>query len=50
MVAADEAYLIESVANPAAKVVLGFQPGIMPQYSLTESQVNDVVAYLATLK
>lgn len=49
-VAANEAYLIESIADPTAKVVLGFQAGIMPQYSLKESQVNDIVSYLATLK
>jgi len=49
-VVADDAYLAESISDPTAKVVLGYQPGIMPQYSLTEAQINDIVAYIATLK
>jgi len=49
-VVADDAYLAESIADPGAKVVLGFAPGIMPQYGLTEDQINDIVSYLATLK
>jgi cytochrome c oxidase subunit 2 len=49
-VVADEAYLAESLADPGAKVVLGYLPGVMPQYALTESQIEDIVAYLATLK
>ena len=47
---ADDAYLAESFTDPAAKIVLGYQQGIMPQYGLTEAQINDIVAYLATLK
>jgi cytochrome c oxidase subunit 2 len=49
-VVADESYLVESLADPAAKVVSGYLPGIMPQYGLPEAQVNDIVAYLTTLK
>lgn len=49
-VVADEAYLTESIEHPAAKTVLGFPPGIMPQYSLTDAQVSDILAFLATLK
>jgi cytochrome c oxidase subunit II len=49
-VVADEAYLTQSIADPAAAVVLGYLPGIMPQYGLSESQISDIVAYLATLK
>ncbi len=46
-------YLHESIVAPNAFVVKGFQPGIMPQnfgQSLSAQQVNDVVAYLLTLK
>ena len=39
-VVADEAYLTESIVDPAAKVVQGFQPGIMPKYGLTEAQIK----------
>jgi cytochrome c oxidase subunit 2 len=49
-VVADEAYLAESIADPGASLVVGFLPGIMPQYSMTEAQINDIVSYLATLK
>jgi cytochrome c oxidase subunit 2 len=49
-VVADDAYLAESITDPAAKIVLGYQPAIMPQYGLTEAQIDDIVAYLATLK
>ena len=49
-VAADEAYLTESILDPGAKVVLGFLPGIMPQYDLTEAQVRDIVSYIVTLR
>ena len=30
-IVADDAYLTESIADPAAKMVQGFLPGIMPQ-------------------
>jgi cytochrome c oxidase subunit II len=49
-VVADDAYLKESIADPGAKVVLGFQPGTMPKFGLSDSQISDIVAYLATLK
>jgi len=48
-VTADEAYLTESIADPAAKVVQGFQP-IMPKFSLTDAQIKDIVSYIETLK
>lgn len=41
---ADEAYLRESILNPSAKIVEGFQP-VMPPVSLTEEQVDALVAY-----
>ena len=51
MTAAD--YLHESIVAPNAFVVNGFTQGIMPQYFgqlLTPQQINDVIAYLLTLK
>jgi cytochrome c oxidase subunit 2 len=49
-VTADEAYLTESIVDPSAKVVQGFQAGIMPKFGLTDPQVKYIVAYLETLK
>jgi len=46
-------YLYESITNPNAYVVKGFAPGIMIQtfkQTLSEKQINDVIAYLLTLK
>ncbi len=48
-VTADEAYLTESIQNPAAKIVKGYQP-IMPNFGLTDQQISDIVAYIKTLK
>ncbi|MCI0684615.1 MAG: cytochrome c oxidase subunit II [Gemmataceae bacterium] len=47
---ADDNYLRESILNPRAKIVAGYQP-IMPPYEgeVTEEQVIQLVAYLKTL-
>ncbi|HEV2800285.1 MAG TPA: cytochrome c oxidase subunit II [Pyrinomonadaceae bacterium] len=49
-VTADEAYLRESIVNPAAKVVEGFQP-IMPSYQgqVNEEQLLQLIAYIRSL-
>jgi cytochrome c oxidase subunit 2 len=49
-VAADDAYMRESIVLPKAKVVLGYSP-IMPSFQgqLTEEQLNNVIAYLRAL-
>lgn len=47
-----EAYLRESVVEPDAYVVEGFQAGIMPSTygtQLSEEQISDLVAYMMTL-
>jgi cytochrome c oxidase subunit 2 len=49
-VTADEAYLIESVADPSAKVVDGFPDGRMPKFNLTDAQIKNIVSYIETLK
>jgi len=50
-VTADEAYLRESIVNPQAKVVAGFQP-IMPTYEgqISEEGLIQLVAYIKTLQ
>lgn len=48
-----EAYLYESITNPGAYVVQGFQDGIMPpnfKETLTPQDIADLVAYLLTVK
>lgn len=50
---ADEAYLTQSIVDPNAKVVKGFNPNIMPpiyKQALTEAQLGDIIAYIKTLK
>lgn len=50
-VTADDAYLIESISNPSAKIVKGFEATTaMPKFDLTDAQIKDLVAYIATLK
>jgi cytochrome c oxidase, subunit II len=49
IVIADEAYLIESIKNPKAKIVKGFPP-TMPVFPFTDKEIEDIVAYIKTLK
>ncbi len=48
---ADLGYLRESIVQPSAKIVLGYQP-IMPTFQglVTEEQIVQLVAYIQTLK
>ncbi|MCA9860322.1 MAG: c-type cytochrome [Thermomicrobiales bacterium] len=50
-VIADEAYLIESIKDPGAKIVKGFPAGAMPPYGaiLTDEDIIDIVAYIRSL-
>jgi cytochrome c oxidase subunit 2 len=49
-VTADETYLRESIINPMAKIVAGFQP-VMPTYQgqLSEERVQQLIEYLKSL-
>ena len=52
-VKADEAYLKESITNPNAKVVKGFQPNLMPETfatTLKPEQIDQLIAYIKSLK
>ena len=48
---ADEDYVRESIMEPQAKVVAGFQP-VMPTFKgrLTDQEVTAIIEYLKTLK
>lgn len=50
MVVADEGYLRESILNPQAKIVAGFQP-VMPTFQgqLSEEQVLQLIAYIKSI-
>jgi cytochrome c oxidase subunit 2 len=50
VVTADEGYLRESILNPGAKIVAGFQP-IMPTFQglVSEEQLVQIIEYLKTL-
>lgn len=49
-VIADEAYIRESILNPGAKIVEGYQP-IMPTFKgqVTEEQIVSLIAYIKSL-
>jgi len=49
-IAADENYIRESILNPTAKIVAGYEP-IMPNFTgqVSEEQVSQLVAYIKSL-
>jgi cytochrome c oxidase subunit 2 len=49
-VTVDEAYLTESIKDPLAKLVEGFQPIMPTTYGFTDEQIADLIAYIKTLK
>jgi cytochrome c oxidase subunit 2 len=50
-VVADETYIRESILNPAAKIVVGYQP-IMPTFrgQLSEEEIIELIRYIQSLK
>lgn len=46
----DDAYLIESIKEPNAKIVNGFTRGAMPSISLTDEEVEALVAYIKSVE
>lgn len=50
VIVADDTYVRESILNPQAKVVAGFQP-IMPSFQgvVSQDQINALIAYIKTL-
>ncbi len=47
-VTATAGYLRESIVAPDAKIVAGFSPGLMQVVSLTEDELQALVAYMST--
>ncbi|MGZ7039325.1 MAG: c-type cytochrome [Thermoanaerobaculia bacterium] len=46
----DDNYIKESIMKPQAKIVQGFTATQMPQFSLSDRQIDALVAYLKTIK
>ena len=46
----DDAYLFESIKAPQAKIVAGFENQLMPTYGFTDEEINNIVAYIKTLR
>lgn len=51
-VTVDENYLRESILNPAASIVTGYQAGVMPTYAgqLTDEEVNALIEFIKSVK
>lgn len=49
-VAADEAYITESIKDPNAKIAKGYGPNAMPLFNLTDGQIADLVEFIKTIK
>jgi cytochrome c oxidase subunit 2 len=49
-VTADETFIRESILDPNATIVAGFPEGAMPQYNLSDQQIDDIIAFIQTLK
>ena len=45
----DDTYLRESIVKPSAKIVDGFDD-LMPEPSVTDKEVHEIIEYLETLK
>jgi cytochrome c oxidase subunit 2 len=50
LVIADDSFLIESIKEPNAKIVKGYSKGAMPKISLTEQELDTLVAYIKSVK
>jgi cytochrome c oxidase subunit 2 len=50
-VTADEDYIRESILDPQAKIVLGFQP-VMPTFQgrLKDQEITAIIEYVKTVK
>ncbi|MBI5934758.1 MAG: cytochrome c oxidase subunit II [Chloroflexi bacterium] len=50
-VTADEAFILDSILNPQATIVAGFEgASAMPAYAFTEEELSYIVAYIMSLK
>ncbi len=47
-VTADETYIKESITDPSAKIVKGYG-NLMPQFNLSQTEQDQIVAYIKSL-
>jgi len=50
VVTADDAYLAQSIKAPQAQIVAGFENQKMIEFTLTDEQIADIIAYIRTLR
>lgn len=46
----DEAYIRESIKNPQQKITVGFENTPMPVFPMTDDEMDQLIAYIKTLK
>ncbi len=46
----DEAYIRESIKNPQQKITVGFETTVMPVFPVTDDEIEQLIAYIKTLK
>ena len=46
----DHEYFEESILNPDARIVKGYQAGIMPKINLTHEQIDELAEFLRSLR
>jgi cytochrome c oxidase subunit II len=49
-VTADDAYLAQSIQQPQAQIVAGFENQKMIQFSFSDEQIADIIAYIKTVR
>ena len=49
-VVVDEAYIRESIKNPQQKITVGFENTPMPVFPVTDEEIEQLIAYIKTLK
>ncbi len=49
-VTVDENYIRESITNPQQKITVGFETTVMPAFPITDEEIDQVTAYIKSLK
>jgi cytochrome c oxidase subunit 2 len=49
IVVADDNFIAESILEPNAKIVNGYPANAMPQYTLSEAEIADIIEFIKTL-
>jgi cytochrome c oxidase subunit II len=46
----DRDYIMNSIKDPNAEIVKGFQPNLMPKLNLSDEDINHIIDYIETIK